>query len=140
MGASVVIVPHVFVEDMTVASIAKVRIVYEATEFRARLARYHADVDSAFYGWNDIWLDPAVRSWNIVGTLATIARPLLAIQTEDDHYATMAQVETIAIAVEGARLVKLPSGGHSPHQEVAAALNDVIADFVTGVGAMQDSR
>jgi pimeloyl-ACP methyl ester carboxylesterase len=133
LRGAVVIAPHVFVEEISVASIAQAKIAYEQTDLRQKLSRYHADVDSAFYGWNDIWLDPDFRAWNIVESLASIDCPLLAVQAEDDHYGTMAQIDTIARAVKGARLCKLATGGHSPHRDAAEPLNEAIAQFVAGV-------
>ncbi|KXU86230.1 alpha/beta hydrolase [Paraburkholderia monticola] len=131
LAGAVVIAPHVFVEDISVQSIAQTKQLYETTDLRAKLARYHADVDSAFYGWNDIWLDPAFRPWSIVDALVPIRRPLLAIQGHDDNYGTMAQIDTIAARVAHARLVKLDACGHSPHRDAPAALNDAIAAFVS---------
>ncbi|MDH6150862.1 MULTISPECIES: alpha/beta fold hydrolase [Paraburkholderia] len=130
LAGAVVIAPHVFVEDISVQSIAQTKQLYETTDLRAKLTRYHADVDSAFYGWNDIWLDPAFRRWSIVEALAPIRRPLLAIQGHDDNYGTMAQIDTIAVRVPHAQLVKLDACGHSPHRDAPAALNDAIAAFV----------
>ncbi|WP_233802299.1 alpha/beta fold hydrolase [Paraburkholderia sp. HP33-1] len=130
LAGAVVIAPHVFVEDISVHSIAQTKALYETTDLRAKLARYHADVDSAFYGWNDIWLDPAFRQWSIVDALAPIRRPLLAIQGHDDNYGTMAQIDTIAARVPHAQLVKLDACGHSPHRDAPAELNDAIAAFV----------
>lgn len=130
LQGAVVIAPHVFVEDISVRSIAQAKQAYEHTDLREKLSRYHADVDSAFYGWNDIWLDPEFKAWNIVDRVARIVCPVLAVQAEDDHYGTMAQVDTIARAVRGARLCKLPRGGHSPHREASVTLNDAIVQFV----------
>ncbi|MGH8779364.1 alpha/beta fold hydrolase [Paraburkholderia sp.] len=133
LAGAVAIAPHVFVEDVSVDSIAEAKLAYETGELRDRLARYHADVDSAFYGWNDIWLDPAFRAWNIVGRLPSIRCPLLAVQGYDDHYGTMAQIDTIAAQVQHARLAKLESCGHSPHRDAPRALTDAIASFVETV-------
>lgn len=130
LAGAVVIAPHEFVEDVSVAGIAEARLAYETTDLRDKLARYHDDVDSAFYGWNDIWLSPAFRSWNIVDQIAAIRAPLLAVQAVDDHYGTMAQIETIGEAVPHARVHALPEGGHSPHRDAAQLLDDVIAQFV----------
>ncbi|HEX7683152.1 MAG TPA: alpha/beta hydrolase [Trinickia sp.] len=130
LRGAVVIAPHVFVEEISVRSIAEAKVAYEQTDVRKKLSRYHADVDSAFYGWNDIWLAPAFKAWNIVDELATIECPLLAVQAEDDHYGTMAQMEAIADAVPGAQLCKLREGGHSPHRDAPEALNDAVAAFV----------
>ena len=130
LAGAVVIAPHVFVEDISVESIAQTKQLYETTDLRAKLARYHADVDSAFYGWNDIWLNPAFRQWSITAELASIRQPLLAIQGHDDNYGTMAQIDTIAAHVPQTQLVKLDACGHSPHRDAPGKLNDAIAAFV----------
>ena len=134
LAGAVVIAPHVFVEDISVESIAQTKQLYETTDLRSKLARYHADVDSAFYGWNDIWLNPAFRQWTIAAELASIRQPLVAIQGHDDNYGTMAQIDTIAAHVPHARLVKLDACGHSPHRDAPDKLNDAIAAFVSAQG------
>jgi pimeloyl-ACP methyl ester carboxylesterase len=131
LAGAIVIAPHVFVEDISVQSIAQTKRLYETTDLRDKLARYHADVDSAFYGWNDIWLNPAFREWTIGAELSSIRQPLLAIQGHDDNYGTMAQIDTIAARVPHTRLVKLDACGHSPHRDAPDKLNDAIAAFVS---------
>ncbi|ABE31537.1 alpha/beta hydrolase fold family protein [Paraburkholderia xenovorans LB400] len=130
LAGAVAIAPHVFVEDISVESIAQTRQLYETTDLRSKLGRYHADVDSAFYGWNDIWLNPAFRQWSIAGELTSIRKPLLAVQGHDDNYGTMAQIDTIAAHVPHAQLVKLDACGHSPHRDAPQPLNKAIAAFV----------
>jgi pimeloyl-ACP methyl ester carboxylesterase len=134
LAGAVVIAPHVFVEDISVQSIAQTKRLYETTDLRSKLGRYHADVDSAFYGWNDIWLNPAFTQWSIVEEIASIRQPLLAVQGHDDNYGTMAQIDTIAARVPHARLVKLDACGHSPHRDAPEKLNDTIGAFVLGGG------
>ncbi|MFM0594642.1 alpha/beta fold hydrolase [Paraburkholderia dilworthii] len=131
LAGAVAIAPHVFVEDISVESIAQTKQLYESTDLRGKLGRYHADVDSAFYGWNDIWLNPAFRQWSIVDELASIRQPLLAVQGHDDNYGTMAQIDTIAERVSHAQLAKLDACGHSPHRDAPQALNDAIAAFIS---------
>jgi len=126
----VAVAPHVFVEDVSVTSIEQARIAYATTDLRQRLARYHDDPDSAFRGWNDIWLDPAFRAWNIEDCLPRIRCPLLAVQGEDDPYGTMAQVDAIARLAPHARLLKLPACGHSPHRDQPAALSRAVVAFL----------
>ena len=109
--------PHVFVEDLSVASIAAAKVNFQTTDFREKLARYHAHVDETFWGWNDIWLDPAFRSWNIEEYLAAIRCPVLCIQGEQDEYGTRAQVEAIRSRVPGTEVVMLPDCKHSPHRD-----------------------
>lgn len=130
LAGAVVIAPHVFAEDVTIAGIAQARTLYETGDLRAKLSRHHADVDSAFYGWNDVWLDPAFRSWSIADGLRAIRRPLLAVQAHDDHYGSMAHLEAIAANVSHARIHALARGGHSPHRDAPDALNELIAGFV----------
>jgi pimeloyl-ACP methyl ester carboxylesterase len=126
----VVLAPHIFVEDVTLASIRQVRGDYEYGELRARLARHHADVDSAFWGWNRIWLHPPFARWNITDELAEIRCPVLAIQGLDDPYGTLAQIRGIAECVPRTELLELPQCGHSPHrdqpQQVIAATQNFI--------------
>jgi pimeloyl-ACP methyl ester carboxylesterase len=126
----IAVAPHIFVEDVSIRSIEAARTLYQTTNLRKRLARYHADPDSAFWGWNDIWLDPAFRTWNIEDRLANIRCPLLAAQGEDDEYGTMAQIEGIARRVPHARLLKLPACGHSPNRDQPAALTAAVAAFL----------
>lgn len=113
---AIVLAPHLFVEDLSVRSIAAARDAYRHTDLRQKLARHHADVDSAFYGWNDIWLAPAFRDWNIEVEVASIRAPLLAIQGEDDEYGTMRQIDRIAELAPHSTLLKLAACGHSPHR------------------------
>jgi pimeloyl-ACP methyl ester carboxylesterase len=126
----VAVAPHVFVEDVSVASIEQARIAYATTELREKLARYHDDPDSAFRGWNDIWLDPAFRDWSIEDALPRIRCPVLAVQGEDDEYGTMAQIDAIGRLVPRARLLKLPACGHSPHRDQPKALTDAVVAFL----------
>ena len=126
----IVAAPHVFVEPVSVASIARTRAAYLAGDLRTRLARYHADPDSAFWGWNDIWLDPAFRTWNIEALLPSIRCPLLAVQGIDDEYGTLEQIERIGAAVAGAELLKLPDCAHAPHRDQCDSLIAAVTDFL----------
>lgn len=131
LAGSVVIAPHVMVEQMNVDAIELTGEAYRQGGLRTRLARYHDDVDSAFFGWHDIWLDPAFRSWDISASLASIECPLLAIQGVGDEYATMLQIETIQHHAPHTRIEKLEACGHIPHRDAPAALNAIIRDFVS---------
>jgi pimeloyl-ACP methyl ester carboxylesterase len=113
----VVLAPHIFVEDISVSSIRDAREAWRTTDLRQRLARYHDDPDSAFHGWNDAWLDPAFRDWNIEDALVTIRCPLLAIQGVDDEYGTLEQIRGIARRVPQTQLLELAACGHSPHRD-----------------------
>ena len=94
------------------------------------MARYHDDVDVAFWQWNDVWLSPAFRDFDIRGEIGAIGAPLLAIQGIQDQYGTMAQIDEVARAVPQTELVKLPDCGHSPHRDQPQAVNAAIAAFL----------
>jgi pimeloyl-ACP methyl ester carboxylesterase len=132
--ALVAMAPHVFVEDLSIANIARARHDYESADLRARLSRYHLDVDSAFRGWNDIWLSPAFRDWNIESYLPGIDCPLLLIQGRDDEYGTLAQLDAIERQVPGrVDRVELLDCGHSPHRDQPLATLAAITGFVSQV-------
>lgn len=125
--------PHVMVEEYGLASIRRAKQDYATTDLRARLARYHADPDSAFRGWNDVWLDPQFVRWNIEEYLPGIRCPVLAIQGEQDEYGTMEQIERIARHATNApkvELLKLPDCRHSPHRDQPQAVLDAVARFL----------
>jgi pimeloyl-ACP methyl ester carboxylesterase len=117
IDAVVAVAPHCFVEPISVESIAQARVAYLESDLRQRLARYHDDVDSAFWGWNDVWLDPAFRDWNIEADLGAIRCPVLAVQGEDDEYGTLEQIRAIARRLPKTRLLALANCGHSPHRD-----------------------
>ena len=135
VAAVVTMAAHVLVEDISVASIAAAKMAFETTDLRTKLARYHADVDSAFWGWNRIWLDPDFLAWNIEAYLPGIACPVLAIQGEDDEYGTMEQMRRIGAQVRDVELVELEDCRHSPHKDQPEAVLDVITRFVDRVSS-----
>jgi pimeloyl-ACP methyl ester carboxylesterase len=127
----VLMAPHVFVEDLTVANIAAAKIKFETTDLPARLARHHQDAARTFWGWNEIWLRPDFRRWNIEEYLPRIACPILAIQGLEDEYGTMAQVEAVARQARGpVEILKLANCRHSPHRDQPDAAVNAIARFV----------
>ena len=122
IAAAVVVAPHILVEDRSMSSIADARKAYLETDLRQRLARYHDDPDSAFWGWNRVWLDPPFKQWSIEQEIATIACPLLAVQGVDDEYGTLEQIRGIARRVPHTELLELANCGHSPHRDQGDAL------------------
>ena len=89
----VLIAPHFFTEPSGLESIAKARREYETGDLREKLAKYHRDVDNAFRGWNDAWLDPGFEEWDITQMIDYWRIPVLVIQGEEDQYGTIAQVK-----------------------------------------------
>ena len=126
--------PHVFVEDLSVASIAAAKVNFQATDFRKKLGRYHAHVDETFWGWNNIWLDPAFRSWNIEEYLPRITCPTLVIQGLDDQYGSMAQTDAIRKQSGGPiEVLALPNCAHSPQRDQPAKVLQGITDFIAKI-------
>jgi pimeloyl-ACP methyl ester carboxylesterase len=122
---------HVFVEDESIAGIEAAKVAYTTTDLPQRLARHHAEADRTFFGWNDIWLDPVFRSWNIEDCLAAIASPTLVIQGEDDEYGTIAQVAAIRDQISGPVETRiLAACGHSPHRDQPDQTLEAIAGFI----------
>jgi pimeloyl-ACP methyl ester carboxylesterase len=136
-----VIAPHFIVEDISVASIAAIKTTYETTDLKTKLARWHKDVDNAFYGWNGAWLDPAFRNWDISEVLAYIRVPIAILQGVDDVYGTMRQVE---IAQEECYcpvdVTVIPGAGHQPHREAPGATLDAITEFANAVLRVHGSQ
>jgi pimeloyl-ACP methyl ester carboxylesterase len=137
----VLLAPHVFVEDLSVASIAEAKIQFETTDLATKLARHHQDAARTFWGWNNIWLHPDFRSWNIEEYLPRITCPILAIQGLDDQYGTMAQVDAISRQSGGAvEILSLAECLHSPQRDQPAATLEAIAKFVNRVCGNQADR
>jgi pimeloyl-ACP methyl ester carboxylesterase len=132
LSGIVAMAPHIMVEETGLASIRKARDAYLHGGLRERLARSHADVDSAFWGWNDAWLAPAFGAWDIRPEVARIRVPVLAIQGMDDEYGTLEQIRCIARLVPPARLLELHGCGHSPHRDQAARVIDEAGRFILG--------
>jgi pimeloyl-ACP methyl ester carboxylesterase len=131
----IAVAPHIHVEDLSIRSIDAARTQYRTTDLRRRLARYHDDPDSAFWGWNDVWLDPAFRGWSIEDRLPRVRCPVLAIQGVDDEYGTMAQIDDLARQVPHAQLVRLSACGHSPHRDQPVALTLAVTGFMREQGS-----
>lgn len=134
VGGLVLIAPHFFTEDSGIRSIAEARKAYDSGDLRAKLARWHADVDNAFRGWNGAWLDPDFRNWNITEFLAYIRVPVLIVQGEDDQYGTVTQIEMAKrecyCPVE---VALLPGARHSPQREAPQPTLKAITEFVARV-------
>jgi pimeloyl-ACP methyl ester carboxylesterase len=137
----VLIAPHFIVEEVSVASIAAIKTAFETTNLKEKLARWHKDVDNAFYGWNAAWLDPKFRDWDISEHLAYIRVPIAILQGVDDVYGTMRQVE---IAQEECYcpvdVTVIPGAGHQPHREAPGATLNAISEFANAVLRVHGSQ
>lgn len=130
LSGAIVVAPHLFVEDISVESIERARHAYRHHGLRERLARHHDDVDSAFFGWNDAWLSPAFRAWNIESIVPNISSPLLAVQGEQDEYGSLRQIHRIQQLQPASEIIALAACGHSPHRDQPQALMTAVVDFI----------
>ena len=139
-AALVVLAPHILVEDVSVASIEKARQDYVGTDLRERLARHHDDPDSAFWGWNDIWLKPAFRHWTIADEIGAVRCPVLAVQGVDDPYGTLEQIRGIARRVPPTELLELTDCRHSAHRDQPEAVIRATQAFLGRVLCARPAR
>ena len=128
----ILMAPHVYVEPLTVDSITAAKIAYETTDLGLKLARHHDDADHVFWHWNDIWLDPRFRAWNIEAMLSAIRAPALMIQGLDDEYGTMDHLDRIEAVLRDTRRLELSNCGHSPHRDQPAAVLAASVSFLNG--------
>lgn len=130
----VCVAPHVFVEDETIAGIEVARSASETTDLVAKLGRHHADPAAVFYGWNDVWLSPPFRHWNIEDRLPNVDAPILMVQGTADDYGTLAQLDAIERGVRGRceRLV-IDGAGHAPHLDARDEVEAAIAAFAAPI-------
>jgi pimeloyl-ACP methyl ester carboxylesterase len=145
--ACIVMAPHLFVEDISITAIKAAREAYETGDLRQRLAKFHATLDCAFWQWNDIWLSPEFRNFNIEEQCKHITCPLLAIQGHDDPYGTLAQIDALGgkehdfesqVALSPAKnkrrvLLKLDQCGHSPHKDQPEILKLTLRSFLSNL-------
>jgi pimeloyl-ACP methyl ester carboxylesterase len=128
--AAIVMAPHLMVEDIAVQAIAEAKTTFEHKGLRERLARHHADVDGAFWQWNDIWLSEAFRRFDIRPDCRHIQAPLLAIQGVNDEYGTMAQLDELALAAPQTVQLRLADCGHSPQRDQSGKTLEAVAQFL----------
>ena len=131
LAGVIAVAPHIIVEPLSLASIAAARDAYVDGTLRSRLARYHDDVDSAFFGWNDAWLAPAFATWSIEPLLERLRCPILAVQGSDDEYGTLAQIDGIRERAPQTEIVVVPACGHSPQRDAPRSLTHAAIDFIT---------
>ena len=130
VSSCIAIAPHVFVEDIAIQAIAKAKIEFESGELRSRLSRHHADVDGAFWQWNDVWLSSDFSHFNIRADCQRISAPLLLIQGLNDEYGTLRQLNEIALVAPHAQQLRLNNCGHSPQRDQAEGTLNAVAEFL----------
>lgn len=137
----ILMAPHFFTEEKGLAAIAEARRAYEEGDLRERLARHHRDPDNAFYGWNDAWLDPGFRNWNVADVIDYIRVPVLAIQGCDDQYGTLAQIEELETrSYAPVETLILDDCRHAPHQDQPEAVIATVAEFCARLERIEAAR
>ena len=131
--ACIAMAPHVMVEEVSIQSIEGAKKAFENGDLRQRLAHYHAAVDGAFWQWNDIWLAPAFRDFDIREDCRSIAAPVLAIQGTEDPYGTLAQIEQIDLPATQLTRAVLQHCGHSPHRDQPEETIRLVGDFLSAL-------
>jgi pimeloyl-ACP methyl ester carboxylesterase len=142
VSAAIVLAPHLFVEEVSLAAIAATRNSYAdpATGLKVKLAKFHQNVDQAFYGWANIWLKPEFEQWNIEASMPSITCPILAVQGEDDQYGTMNQVYQLQKLTPQTQLLTLSQCRHSPHFDQPTLVLAAIKDFVTALRQSTEAK
>ncbi len=125
--------PHIFVEPLTVTSIAKIKQAYLQSDLGGRLSKYHANAELVFWRWNAIWLDSRFLAWNIEPLLPAISTAALLIQGLDDEYGTLAQLDGLEAVLPAVRRVELPACRHSPHREKTEEVLAAMGHFLSGM-------
>ena len=134
----ILIAPHFFTEPQGLEAIAQAGEAYRAGDLRAKLAKYHADVDTAFFGWHDVWRHPDFASWNVADVIDHWRIPVLAIQGTEDPYGSLAQIEEIATRIYSPLETCLLEGcGHAPHIERPQAVDAAITEFCARLARLE---
>jgi pimeloyl-ACP methyl ester carboxylesterase len=134
MRGLVLMAPHFCVEPETLAEIRNAREAFERRDLRQRLARYHENVDAAFWGWNDVWLDPGFAAFELEEELERIRVPILIIRGDDDRYGTHRQVRLAETLCKcPLQTLIMPDCGHVPHREKPAETIEAVAKLYDSV-------
>lgn len=136
----ILIAPHFFTEPDQLDAIAEAKEAYEQSDLRERLARHHRNVDNTFRGWNDAWLDPGFKDWNISETIDYLRIPVLAIQGVDDQYGTIAQIREIEErCYSPVDVDMIDDCRHSPHIEQTARTLHSVELFIQRLETIEKS-
>ena len=130
VAACIAMAPHVMVESVAVNAIGQAKLAFETGDLRARLEKHHADVNGAFWQWNDVWLSEGFASFDIRPECQNITAPLLLVQGLNDEYGTMLQLNEIAKAAPHAQQIRLADCGHSPHRDQPQLCVEGVTNFL----------
>ena len=135
---SILIAPHFFVEDISLSAINEIKKIYK-NKVKDKLSKYHQNVDIAFFGWNDAWLNPEFKNWNIISCLSKINTPVLAIQGEDDPYGSLSQITILESKVlKNFKKLILKECGHNPLIDKPKEVIVEIKNFISHIAKNKD--
>lgn len=124
--------PHVFVEAMTISSIAATKTRFDDPRVLDRLSKYHRSPAYVFDGWSSIWLDPRFMLWNIEADIAGFSTPTLVLQGVDDEYGSDEHVKRVLRCGKNVTIKMLTQCKHSPHLDQPAVTINAIQEFLAG--------
>jgi len=128
----ILIAPHFFTEPQGLEAIRAAGQAFDAGSLKQALTVYHQDVEGAFKGWHDAWLDPGFAEWNAGDAIDHLRIPVLAIQSRDDPYGTLAQIDELQERMYAPiDTLILDTAGHAPHMTDRAATMTAITEFCT---------
>ena len=137
----ILMAPHFFTEDMGLAEIANAKEAFDNGVLPERMAKYHKDPENTFRGWNDAWLDPGFKSWNVADAIDHLRIPMLAIQGREDQYGTLAQIREIEERIYSPlETAILEDCRHAPHQDQPEATLAAIHDFALRLQRMEEEQ
>ena len=126
----ILMAPHFFTEESGMVEIAAAKKAFDSTDLLSRLAKYHRDPENTFRGWNDAWLAPDFKNWNVGEVIDYIRVPVLAIQGENDQYGSLAQIQELESRLYSPVDVNiLTECKHSPHLECADETLAAVSEY-----------
>ena len=127
--------PHFFSEEMQLAEIARAKEAFETTGLKAKMSKYHRDLEATFYGWNDSWLHPDFEVCDEQAVLGGITVPVLALQGREDQYGTLTQIDVIERLCAGpVRKEVIENCRHSPQFDQPDAVILAVTSFIDSLG------
>ena len=139
--ALVLMAPHFFTEEVGLTEIAKAKLTYDTGDLREKLARYHRDPDNAFRGWNDAWLHPDFKDWNVADAIDYLRIPSMGVQGRDDQYGTLAQIEELdSRSYAPVDQLILDDCRHAPHLDQPEQVVAGIAAFCVRLERIEAAR
>jgi len=136
---TILVAPHFFIENFNIKSIRDIKNKYEKEGLKEKLSKYHNNVDNAFYGWSETWLNPKFHKWDITKEIKKIKVPIYAIQGNADPYGSVKQIDILEkhLTVKFEKLI-LDNCGHNPFFERVDECLYGIKSFINQIECVQN--